>query len=212
MEKLIAGLIEFQRSGFETNKHLFQALANKQEPDVLLITCSDSRIDPGLLTQSKPGDLFVVRNAGNIVPPHSTTTGGITASIEYAVSMLGVKHIIILGHTDCGAMKGAMHPENIHNMSHIANWLTHSAAALARVRARHGDAGPEQLVEFTQENVILQLKHLETHPSVAAKLAVGGIDLHGWVYDIPRGSMTCYDSKKKAFVTLEALYADYHDF
>ncbi len=130
MEKLISGLAKFQKTEFQKNKSLFKKLANKQEPETLFITCSDSRIDPNLITQTDPGELFICRNAGNIVPPHSLVTGGITASIEFAVMVLGVKHIIVCGHTDCGAMKGAMNPESVATLPHVSNWLSNCAAAL----------------------------------------------------------------------------------
>src|SRR5690606_54056 len=121
------------------------------------------------------------RNAGNIVPPHSMVTGGITASIEYAVMVLKVRHIIVCGHTDCGAMKGAMNPDSLAGLPHVSNWLHHCGAALAKVKARHDGDCDGCLLEMIQENVVLQLKHLETHPSVAAGLAIGDIQLHGWV-------------------------------
>ncbi len=164
MEKLIAGLAEFQKTDFQKNKALFKELANKQEPETLFITCSDSRIDPNLITQTDPGDLFICRNAGNIVPPHSLATGGMTASIEFAVMVLGVKHIVICGHTDCGAMKGAMNPESVATLPHVSNWLSNCSAALEIVKARNGELSHEHLAEMTQENVLMQIKHLATHP------------------------------------------------
>ncbi|MFT7459259.1 MAG: carbonic anhydrase [Planctomycetota bacterium] len=206
MKKLLTGLAEFQKTAFQQNKDLFQKLANKQEPETLFITCSDSRIDPNLITQTSPGELFICRNAGNIVPPHSHTTGGITASIEFAVMVLGVRHVVICGHTDCGAMKGAMHPENLTSLPHVSNWLSHASAALARVKARSGEINDDHLAELTQENVLMQIKHLETHPSVAAKMATGDLMIHGWVYDIPHGEVSCYDSKEEKFVSIAAYY------
>ena len=108
MKHIIKGVLDFQKYAFPERQALFNSLADTQNPEVLFITCSDSRIDPNLVTQTHPGDLFICRNAGNVVPPHSTSTGSMTASIEYAVAVLGVKHIIICGHTNCGAMKGAL--------------------------------------------------------------------------------------------------------
>ena len=207
MDKLIAGVAEFQKSGYVENRKLFKALASGQEPEVLLITCSDSRIDPNLITQTQPGDLFICRNAGNIVPPHSTATGGMTASIEYAVSVLGVSHIVVCGHSDCGAMKGAMYPESVKSLPHVSNWLSNCAAALARVKARHEHPGQEQIAEMTEENVLLQLKHLETHPCVAAKMATGEIQLHGWIYDIAQGTVSCYAEDSRKFIPIEDRYS-----
>ena len=208
MDKLISGVSEFKKQGYRELEALFQELATGQNPEVLLITCSDSRIDPNLITQTQPGDLFICRNAGNMVPPHSSTTGGITASIEYAVAVLGVEHIVICGHSDCGAMKGAMNPEAVSHLPHVSNWLGHSAAALARVKARHkGKLTADHLHEMTEENVIMQLKHLETHPTVAAKMSTGDLELHGWVYDIGSGNVRCYDEETQQFVRLEDRYA-----
>ena len=206
MEKLLTGLANFQQTAFQENKELFQELANKQEPETLFITCSDSRIDPNLITQTSPGELFICRNAGNIVPPHSLNTGGITASIEFGVMVLGVKHIVICGHTDCGAMKGAMHPENLTSLPHVSNWLAHATAAKARVEAKCGEINDGHLPELTQENVVMQIKHLETHPSVASKLATNDLMIHGWVYDIPNGEVSCYDRDQDKFVSIK----EYH--
>lgn len=208
MDKLISGVTEFQKNGFSENQALFESLASGQEPEVLLITCADSRIDPNLITQTLPGDLFICRNAGNIVPPHTNVTGGMTASIEFAVAGLGVQHIVVLGHSDCGAMKGALNPDAIKSLPHVSNWLSHCAAAQAKVKARHQKVGTEHLLEMTEENVLLQLKHLETHPSVAEKLATANIELHGWIYDISKGTVTCYDPQQEAFVPIVERYSN----
>lgn len=207
MKKLISGIAQFQKTLFKDHEKLFAELARQQKPEVMFITCSDSRIDPNLLTQTNPGDLFICRNAGNIVPPHSLTTGGITASIEFGTSVLGVKHIVICGHTDCGAMKGAMNPGAIKHLPHVSNWLSNTAAAVARVEARNDSLTQDHLLELTEENVILQLQHLETHPAVAAKLARGELMLHGWVYDIEHGEVYCYEKNSRGFVPVAEHYA-----
>lgn len=211
MEKLVSGVKQFQKNNFNQHKELFQSLANAQSPDVLFITCADSRIDPSLITQTLPGELFICRNAGNIVPPHSNNSGGMTASIEYAVSVLDIKHIVICGHTDCGAMKGALAPEAIKSLPHVSNWLSHCDAARAKLNARHQDLGDQHLLEMTEENVLLQLKHLETHPSVAAKIATNTLELHGWVYDIATGEVSCYKEQKQAFIPIEECYEDQYN-
>ena len=208
MEKLISGVTEFQKNGFTENKELFETLANGQEPEVLFITCADSRVDPSLITQTLPGDLFICRNAGNIVPPHSNVTGGMTASIEFAVAGLGVKHIVVCGHSDCGAMKGALNPDAVKSLPHVSNWLSHCAAAQAKVKARHKNIDDRHLLEMTEENVLLQLKHLETHPSVAAKMATGSIELHGWIYDIANGTVNCHDQQQQAFIPIVECYSN----
>ncbi len=207
MKKLIEGIVKFQKILFKEHEKLFAGLANQQNPEVLFITCSDSRIDPNLITQTQPGDLFICRNAGNIVPPHSLVTGGVTASIEFGVNVLGVKHIVVCGHTDCGAMKGVMNPNSIKHLHHVSNWLANSAAARAKVEAHNEVISSENLLELTQENVILQLKHLETHPAVAAKMARDQLMLHGWVYDIGHGEIYCYEKDSGGFVPVAEHYA-----
>ncbi|PCJ41131.1 MAG: carbonic anhydrase [SAR86 cluster bacterium] len=208
MEKIISGLAKFKNSSFDKRKELFATLANGQSPEVLLITCADSRIDPNLITHSEPGELFICRNAGNIVPPFGNVAGGMTASIEFGVSALGIEHIIICGHTDCGAMKGAMKPESLDALPSVASWLSHTHAAIAAVKGRHGKLCDDHLAEVTEQNVVLQMTHLETHPAVAAKLASGDVEIHGWVYDIAAGSVRAYDATKKAFVPVEDRYYD----
>jgi len=189
MEKVISGLVQFKPSSFEDRKELFAELANGQSPEVLFITCADSRIDPTLVTQTEPGDLFIIRNAGNIVPPHTHVAGGATASIEYAVAVLGIKHIVVCGHSDCGAMKGALNIAALADLPHVQDWLEHSCAAVEIVKAKHDQASASELSAVTKQNVLLQLDHLRTHPAVAAKLGMGEIDMHGWVYDIEHGNV-----------------------
>ncbi|MEY4642714.1 MAG: hypothetical protein RLZZ227_2708 [Pseudomonadota bacterium] len=208
MEKLIAGIAKFQKTLFHERKALFSRLAKGQNPEVLFITCSDSRIDPNLITQTQPGDLFIARNAGNLVPPHfAAITTDMDASIEFALKVLKVRHVVICGHTDCGAMKGAMDPESVRHLPHVYNWVSHAAAACAKVKARHDEISHEQLLELTEENVIMQLKHLETHPSVAERVAKNDLLLHGWVYDIEHGDIHCYEAGSGKFVPVSEHYA-----
>ena len=199
--------MQFKSSSFEDRKELFAELANGQSPEVLFITCADSRIDPNLVTQTEPGDLFIIRNAGNIVPPHTRVSGGVTASIEYAVAVLGIKHIVVCGHSDCGAMKGALNISALADLPHVQDWLDHSRAAVEIVKAKHGQASASELDAVTKQNVLLQLDHLRTHPAVAAKLGTGEIDMHGWVYDIEHGNVAAYDDTQREFVSIEERYA-----
>lgn len=196
--KIIEGVLNFRENIYPERKDLFGTLATGQSPHVLFITCSDSRIDPNLVTSADPGDLFICRNAGNIIPPHSNETGGMTASVEYAVAVLGVDDIIICGHTDCGAVKGALNVEQLKGLPHVKEWLGHCRSAMEIVRERHGIDSEgcidhEHLNEAIEENVLQQLQHLRTHPAVAAKLATGKVRLHGWVYDIEKGEIRCSD-------------------
>ncbi|WP_018983395.1 carbonic anhydrase [Salinimonas chungwhensis] len=208
MDHVISGVAKFQDEVYPTKKATFQKLANGQNPEVLFITCSDSRIDPNLVTQTDPGELFICRNAGNVVPPHSNQTGGMTASIEFAVAALGVSHIVICGHTDCGAMKGALNPEALDGLPHVKEWLGHCRCATEVVKERRGSVDHENLEEVTQENVLQQLQHLRTHPSVAAKIATGKVKLHGWVYNIGSGEVLCYDESSKTFERMSEAYAE----
>jgi len=208
MEKLVSGIAKFQKTLFHEKKPLFTQLAKGQNPEVLFITCSDSRIDPNLITQTQPGDLFIARNAGNFVPPHfAQITTDMDASIEFALKVLKVRHVVICGHTDCGAMKGTLDPESVKHLPHVYNWLSHAAAAAAKVRGRRGKLTLEQLPELIEENVIQQLKHLETHPAVAERLAKGDLLLHGWVYDIEHGEIHCYEANAGKFVPVSEHYA-----
>ena len=207
MEKVISGLVQFKSSSFEERKALFAELANGQSPEVLFITCADSRIDPNLVTQTEPGELFIIRNAGNIVPPHAKVAGGVTASIEYAVAVLGIKHIVVCGHSDCGAMKGALNTAALADLPHVQNWLDHSRAAVEIVKAKQGQATISELDQVTKQNVLLQLDHLRTHPAVASRLGTGEVDMHGWVYNIEHGTVAAYDETQQEFVSIEERYA-----
>ena len=192
MDHVISGVAKFQRDVYPEKKETFKKLATGQNPEVLFITCADSRIDPNLVTQTDPGELFICRNAGNIVPPHSNQTGGMTASIEFAVAALGVTHIVVCGHTDCGAMKGALNPEKLDSLPHVKEWLGHCRCATEVVKEKHGgELNADSLAEVTKENVLQQMQHLKTHPAVAAKLATKAVQLHGWVYDIETGMVHC---------------------
>ena len=203
MKKILTGFAQFQKAVYPGKRRLFRKLADGQSPQALFITCADSRIDPNLITQTDPGDLFVCRNAGNIVPPYSGTGEGMSASVEYAVAALKVPHIIVCGHSGCGAMGAVMHPESAKGLPHVGDWLVYSQAAMHAVKAgkkhRSEKARMNALIE---RNVLLQLDHLRTHPHVAALLAAGKTQLHGWVYDIGTGKIVEYDESAGRFVAL----------
>lgn len=213
MDHIVRGVLDFRKNVYPEHKDLFGALADSQNPDVLFFTCSDSRIDPNMVTGSNPGDLFICRNAGNVIPPHSNETGGMTASIEYAVAVLGVRHIIVCGHTDCGAIKGALDIPALKGLPHVKEWLGHCRSAMEIVRERHGIDGdtpldPKYLNEAIAENVQQQVQHLRTHPVVAAKLATGKIEIHGWVYDIKSGNIRCCGRDSIEFKNFDDYYAE----
>jgi carbonic anhydrase len=209
MPHFAAGVIRFQNEVYPEKKELFEKLSKGQDPEALFITCSDSRIETAMITQTDPGDLFICRNAGNIVPPHMTHTGGMTASIEFAVASLNVPHIVICGHTECGAMKGAMYPEDLNSLPHVKEWLSYSGAAVDAVNALAPDADDKERMKILlEQNVILQLQHLKTHPSVADRLADGTLLLHGWVYDIRTGGVNAYDETQDKFIPVDQRYAE----
>lgn len=209
MDNVISGVAKFQSEVYPERKEQFEKLANGQSPEVLMIACADSRVDPGLVTQTDPGDLFVCRNAGNVVPPHSGQSEGMTASIEFAVAALGVSHIVVCGHTDCGAMKGALNPEALDHVPNVKSWLGNCRAAAEVVKEKHGcELTMDHLHEMTEENIVLQLQHLRTHPVVAAKLATNQVELHGWLYDIETGEVQCYNEAQGTFEPMGERYAE----
>ncbi|MFA7338463.1 MAG: carbonic anhydrase [Candidatus Obscuribacterales bacterium] len=206
MLKLIKGLHHFQSEVFLSQKDLFERLAKGQNPDALFITCADSRINPNLITQTNPGDLFILRNAGNIIPPYGAANGGEGATIEFAVSALGVKDIIVCGHSHCGAMRGLLHPESLKDMPTVAAWLGHAESTRRTVSENYKDLNEEQLLNITmQENVLAQLENLRTHPAVAARLAGGHLNLHGWSYKIETGEVFSYQLDEGQFLRLTEL-------
>ncbi len=209
MPKFAAGVVKFQNQVFPEKKALFEKLALGQSPEALFITCSDSRIETAMITQTEPGELFICRNAGNIVPPHTNHTGGMTASIEFAVAALKVPHIVICGHTECGAMKGAMNLEGLDSLPHVREWLSYSRAAVDVVKiVGEGLDEEAQMYMLLQQNVKLQLQHLRTHPAVAVRLARGDLTLHGWVYDIKTGAVDAFDEGTDQFVPVNDRYKD----
>jgi len=208
MPNFAAGVVRFQNEVYPQKKELFEKLSLGQSPEALFITCSDSRIETAMITQTDPGDLFICRNAGNIVPPHTKHTGAMTASIEFAVAALQVPHIVVCGHTECGAMKGAMNPEGLDELPHVREWLSYVEAAVEIVRETGaGHSEEERMHMLLEQNVILQLQHLRTHPKVAARLAKGDLRLHGWVYDIKTGEVLAYDDVADKFLPVSEHYA-----
>ncbi|MDE3106314.1 MAG: carbonic anhydrase [Acidobacteriota bacterium] len=192
LDSLKDGLRRFRTEVYPEQASTYRKVeAEPQHPKALFITCADSRIDPGLLTMSGPGELFVSRNIGNIVPGYGEMLGGVSAVVEYAVSALKVQHIAICGHSDCGAIKGLLDPAAVRQMPTVENWLKNAHAALSVANALLGPTpAREQLVKLvTEQNVLLQLQHLRTHPAVAAGLAVGRLSISGWVYDIGAGEV-----------------------
>lgn len=196
IEKFIRGYQVFRSEVFPKQAKVFAELADGQKPPVLLITCSDSRIVPSLVFQADPGELFMLRNAGNIVPPYGPNHGAEAAAIEYAVMVLKVRHIVVCGHSKCGAMQGLLTPEAIERFPAVKGWLQFAAAARAAVDAEVGQTCLDRLIE---RNVLLQLDHLRSHPAVARGLASESLRLHGWVYHFETGELVAYDHLKQTF-------------
>ena len=203
MQKLLEGIHHFQTNLFRPQRELFERLASGQKPEALFITCSDSRINPNLITHTQPGDLFILRNAGNIIPPHGAANGGEGATIEFAVAGLGIKDIIVCGHSHCGAINGLLHPESLKDMPAVASWLSHAEATRRIVRDKYSDrTGAALLTTAIEENVLVQIENLRTLPSVAVGLARGKLKLHAWVYKIETGAVFAYDPERGQFVPL----------
>ena len=204
MQKLVDGIHQFQQSVFASQQALFRRLESGQQPLALFITCSDSRIDPSLLTQTQPGELFIMRNAANIVPPYRAIHGGEAATVEYAVSVLNVQDIIVCGHSHCGAMNGMLYPELLCETPAVRRWLEHAEATarIMRENYQHLTEAAARLTATVEENVLVQLENLRTHPSVAAASSRGDLKLHGWVYKFETGQVFTYEPERHEFVAL----------
>ena len=192
LNRLESGIKHFQATVYVPNAEMYhEAAISPQKPHTLMISCADSRVDVELITNSRPGELFVTRNVGNMVPAYGHRCNGVSAVIEYAVTTLKVKHIVVCGHSDCGAMKALLNPESAEQMPSVAGWLTHGHSALSAADSRCGDGevSQQRLRCLTEENVLLQLDHLKTHPCVAGALVRKELTLSGWVYEIATGDV-----------------------
>ena len=209
MQKLVDGIHQFQKNVFASQQTLFRGLVAGQRPLALFITCSDSRIDPSLLTQTEPGELFIMRNAGNIVPPHGTGNSGEAATIEYAVSVLKVKDIVVCGHSHCGAMSGLLNQDQLANLPAVKAILSHAEATRRIVLENYGHVkGDERRLTLTvEENVLVQLENLRTHPAVAAAISRRSLNLHGWVYQFESGQVFAYDPDHGQFLEIRDIAA-----
>jgi carbonic anhydrase len=195
MEELIKGVRQFRKNYVSTHRDLLEHLSHGQDPSVLFITCSDSRISPSLLTQTDLGDLFVIRNAGNIIPPYGAANGGEGASVEYAIHALGIEQIVICGHSHCGAMKGLLQLGNLEEeMPLVYDWLKHAEATRRLVKENYSDRGKEELLEIAiAENVLTQIENLKTYPVVRSRIYQGKLKIYGWIYMIETGEVLAYD-------------------
>ncbi|MCM2462061.1 MULTISPECIES: carbonic anhydrase [unclassified Pseudomonas] len=204
LQHIVDGFLHFHHEIFPQQEELFKKLATAQAPRAMFITCADSRIVPELITHSSPGDLFVTRNVGNVVPPYGQMNGGVSTAIEYAVLALGVQHIIVCGHSDCGAMRAVLNPDTLEKMPTVKAWLRHAEVAKTMVHDNCPCGDEKQTMPIlTEENVIAQLQHLRTHPSVASRMASGQLFIHGWVYNIETSEIKAFDADQGRFLPLD---------
>jgi carbonic anhydrase len=205
MKSILQGLESFQRDVHPRHADLFERLTHNQEPKALFVTCADSRVVPNLILQADPGELFIVRNAGNIIPPAGQGGEGVIASIEYAVEALGVTDVILCGHTDCGAMKGVLHPEKVAALPSVAAWVRHGEAARLAVERIYPQATDKEKMErMVEQNVIAQVKNLLTHRFIRSRVESGSLEIYGWVYDIRTGGVRGLDERGESFSEVHA--------
>ena len=203
MQRLIEGHKKFLAEVFPARKSHFHLLAEGQTPEWLFITCADSRVLPDLILGTEPGDLFISRSIGNVVPITSQDVDGVTATIEYAVEVLKVRHAIVCGHSDCGALKAALDRKSLENLPKARRWLEHVAAAFAyRQPLNPADGESAELASLIRGNVVAQLKNLQAQLPVKSAMAERRLTVHGWYYDILTGRIEEYDEGQKKFVGL----------
>lgn len=216
MKNIVQGLLKFRENIFEEpeNRELYRRLVEQgQKPEVMLLTCADSRIDPARLTQTAPGELFIYRNAGNVAPPPESPSGsGLLAAVEFALQQLRVRELVVCGHSHCGAVAGAVNPDGLSALPHVRAWASHIRPAVERVqKARGGQLSKADVDEVARQNVVQQLENLKQYPGVAARLAEGSLTLHGWMYRLETGEVSCHDEKSGEFLSVEKYYADLLD-
>lgn len=202
LAELKSGIRRFRTAIYPKNEETYlQAVRQPQRPHSLIVTCADSRIDIETITQSGPGDIFVTRNIGNMVPAYGEMMGGVSAVVEYAVMALKVQHVVICGHSECGAMAALMQPELLADMPAVKNWMNNAAAAMsvAKSMAKPDERPGDFARRLTEENVLLQLQHLRTHPSVAGAMAREELTISGWVYDIGKGEVRISEDGGRVF-------------
>lgn len=206
MQQLIDGYSRFRSNVFPQHSELFEKLATGQQPQALFICCSDSRVMPEMMMQCEPGVLFPVRNAGNLVPPPSENSSGVAATVEYAVRVLKVADVIVCGHSDCGAMKGLMHTEQLQSLPIVKAWLENAGVASRWLTSTLKEAttmSPEERLKLlTEANVVAQMQNLHAHPAVYEYVRRGTLNVHGWMYDIGSGGIRRFDGEKGVFCPL----------
>lgn len=219
MEKLIQGILEFRRHVFPAYRMTFARLAGSQQPDCLFVACADSRVVPNLFASTQPGDLFVVRNVGNLIPPHRdphdrdphrrdapSVESSVPAALEFALQSLQARHVVVCGHSNCGAMRGLLHPPR--SDTHLAAWLSHGAQALRRLRAEGApDRGLSEVDQLSQVNVLTQVEHVETYPFVRERIRSGHLRVHGWWFDVGTAEVHVFDPERRRFAPIDEAQA-----
>lgn len=202
MKNLIQGLREFKDTYVVNNQEFLEQLSEGQKPRVLFVTCSDSRIVPSLITQTEPGELFVIRNAGNIIPPFGAANGGEGAAVEYAIQALGIQQVIVCGHSHCGAMKGLLQIGKLEEeMPLVYEWLRHADATRRLVTDNYQGYSKDEMLEIAiAENVLTQIENLKTYPIVHSRLYQGNLHIYAWIYLIETGEVLAYDIETHTYM------------
>lgn len=212
MQKLLDGIADFHERVRPGYRERFAHLALGQKPDCLFIACADSRVVPNLFASTDPGDLFVLRNVGNIVPPcidrgFDRSAG---AAVEFATLALEVGDVVVCGHSSCGAMAAALTGERPANAAYLDGWLENTRPSLARVRTEGRLSSSLDAVDrLSQAHVLQQLDHLRTYPAVASRLAAGAIRLHAWWFDLANAEVLAYDALNGEFIPVVDAYRAY---
>lgn len=207
LEQLKDGVRRFRTEVYPQQAEMFaQAARQPQRPHTLFIACADSRVDPNAITSSGPGEVFVMRNIGNMVPAYGEMLGGVSAVVEFAVSSLKVGHVVICGHTHCGAMQALLSPESVAGMPTVQSWLKNAHAALNVAESLHERSKADRNIAdvLTEQNVLLQIQHLKTHPSVAGAMAMGELTVSGWIYNIGTGEVRIAEDGSHTFTPVDA--------
>lgn len=212
MKKLIRGIADFRQRVRPAYKDIFAQLALGQRPDCLFIACADSRVVPNMVASTDPGDLFVMRNVGNLVPPRGPDGASLGddsewASIEFAVQSLGVSEIVVCGHSHCGAMDALARGRDKVGAPHLRSWLRHAEPALARLadedESHAHRPGGHSLDRLSQLNVLVQLEHIATYDAVRERVAAGRLRLHAWWFDVAQADVYAYEAARDAFVLID---------
>lgn len=209
MKKLIKGIVEFRRTTQQSYREAFGKLATGQSPDTLFIACSDSRVVPNTFASTNPGDLFVLRNVGNMVPPCdadgiSQSDESEAAAIEFAVQTLNVRDIIVCGHSECGAMRGLINDRRTIESPNLRSWLRHGEPALEHLHGGSSlDSGLPPHNQLSQLNVLLQMEHVKSYPAVTRRIAEGTLAVHGLWFDIAHADVYAYEETFNRFVLID---------